>query len=196
MLPSVFSVGAVHDSVARPFETVVTAIANGAQRSARLHRRSPRSRCSSTCRRPRRRACRRAGPCRVERRPCRLVLNLNASVSPSASAALGTKLYGLDAFTAGVAVPEIVGARLLEPGGGGVRGSGAGGCAVPEAGADSSSPPPQPLSAAALNTINNNPGLNLRMTITPVGGNPAILEIEFRRTGGFASPPLGGFAVE
>jgi hypothetical protein len=33
------------------------------------------------------------------------------------------------------------------------------------------------------------------MTITPVGGNPAILEIEFRRTGGFASPPLGGFAV-
>ena len=35
------------------------------------------------------------------------------------------------------------------------------------------------------------------MTMTPVvGGNPAILEIEFRRTGGFASPPLGGFAVE
>ena len=28
-----------------------------------------------------------------------------------------------------------------------------------------------------------------------VGGNPAILEPEFRRTGGFASPPLGGFAV-
>jgi hypothetical protein len=33
------------------------------------------------------------------------------------------------------------------------------------------------------------------MTITPVGGNPAILEFEFRRTGGFASPPFGGFAV-
>jgi hypothetical protein len=64
------------------------------------------------------------------------------------------------------------------------------------AGADFSSPPPQPLSASALRAIKINPGLNLHMTITPVGGNPAILEIEFRRTGGFASPPFGGFAVD
>jgi hypothetical protein len=99
-------------------------------------------------------------------------------------------------LTAGVAVPEMVGARLLGGGGVGVgEGDGDGaGCAVPEAGS-SSSPPPQPLSATALNAINNKPGLNPRMTITPVGGNPAILEIEFRRTGGFASPPFGGFAV-
>jgi len=80
---------------------------------------------------------------------------------------------------------------LVEPVGGG-----AGGCAVPLAGVELSSPPPQPLSAAAHNAININPGTSLRMTITPVGGNPAILEFEFRRTGGFASPPLGGFAVE
>src|SRR5262245_54744552 len=116
---------------------------------------------------------------------------LNASVSPSASAAVGAKLYGLDAFTEGGAVPEIVGARLVEPVGGAE-----GGCAVPEVGADSSSPPPQPLRTAALNAINKTPGANLRMTMTPVGGNPAILETQFRRTGGFASPPLGGFAVE
>jgi len=81
----------------------------------------------------------------------------------------------------------------VEPGGG----AGAGGCAVPDAGVEPSSPPPpQPLSAAALNAINTNPGPSLRMTITPVGGGPAILELGFRRTGGFASPPLGGFAVD
>jgi hypothetical protein len=98
---------------------------------------------------------------------------VNASVSPSASAAVGVKVYGADAFTDAVGVPEIVGAWLAEPGGG----VGAGGCAVPVAGVEPSSPPPQPLSAAAHKTININPGPSLRMTITPVGGNPAILEI-------------------
>ena len=39
-----------------------------------------------------------------------LLLMLKASVSPSASDAVGTKLYALDAFTAPGAVPEIVGA--------------------------------------------------------------------------------------
>ena len=120
---------------------------------------------------------------------------LNASVSPSASDDVGTKLYALAAFTADGAVPEMVGARLPGEGGAGV-GAG-GGCAVPEAGADSSSPPPQPLRAAALNTMNNSPGLNLRMTITPVvEATPLSSETAFRRTGGFASPPRGGFAVE
>jgi hypothetical protein len=188
VLPSSFSVGAVHDSVARPLETVTTAIAKALSELLALPSLTeivmfayvPTS----------------AGAGVPDSRPV-LVLNvaqaglfwtLNASVSPSASAAVGAKLYGLDAFTEGGAVPEIVGARLVEPVGGG--------CAVPEGGADSSSPPPQPLSAAALNAINKIPGANLRMTMTPVGGNPAILEVEFRRTGGFASPPLGGFAVE
>ena len=54
---------------------------------------------------------------------------------------------------------------------------------------------PQPPSAAALNAIRTNPGPNLA-TLTPsYGGNPAILEFEFRRTGGLC-PRLGGFAVE
>jgi hypothetical protein len=35
---------------------------------------------------------------------------VNASVSPSASAALGVNVYGADAFTDAVGVPEIVGA--------------------------------------------------------------------------------------
>jgi hypothetical protein len=102
-------------------------------------------------------------------------------------------LYALDAFTAAGALPEIVGAWLLDPGGGG-----AGGCAEPEAGVDSSSPPPQPLNAAALNAMRINPGPNLCMTMTPVvtEATPLSWKFEFRRTGGFASPPLGGFAVE
>jgi hypothetical protein len=62
---------------------------------------------------------------------------------------------------------------LVEP----VGGTGAGGCAVPVAGVEPSSPPPQALSAPAHNAISINPGTSLRMTITPVGGNPAILEI-------------------
>jgi hypothetical protein len=108
-LPSVFSVGGIHDRVARPVETVVTAIANAL--SAMLASPSlteiamfeyvPTS----------------LAPGVPDNRPV-LVLNvahaglfwmLNASVSPSASAALGTKLYALDAFTAAGAVPEIVG---------------------------------------------------------------------------------------
>jgi hypothetical protein len=123
---------------------------------------------------------------------------LNASVSPSASAALGTKLYRLDALTAAGAVPEIVGARFVGDVGGFGEGAGPGeGCAVPEAGADSSSPPPpQPLNAAALKTMSNNPGPNPRMTITPVWRQPRYRSDRVRRTGGFASPPLGGFAVE
>jgi hypothetical protein len=92
VLPSVFSVGAVHDNVARPFETAVTATANGLNAvlaapsltEIEMFEYVPTSEAVGV----------------PESRPV-AVLNVahaglfwivNASVSPSASAALGVKL--------------------------------------------------------------------------------------------------------
>src|SRR5215218_3143661 len=100
VLPSVFSVGGVHDSVARPFETVVTAIANALSAVAAVPSLTEIAMFEYV---PTLLA-----PGVPDNRPV-LVLNvahaglfwmLNASVSPSASAAVGMKLYALDALMA------------------------------------------------------------------------------------------------